>query len=72
MAGTFNVRDPELETTLRELAGRISAALEGKPVGFALFLVEVDDPAGGLFYISSVQRADIIGPIEQWCARQRQ
>jgi len=72
MAGTFNVRDPEIETTLRALAAHIDTALEGKPFGFALFLVEFHNAEGGLFYISNVQRGDVVGPIEQWCARQRQ
>jgi len=72
MPGTFNVRDPEIETTLRELAAHISEALEGKPFGFALFLVEFHNADGALFYISSAQRADMLEPISQWVARNRQ
>jgi hypothetical protein len=72
MPGTFNVRDPAIETTLRDLAAHISDALEGRPFGFALFLVEFHTADGGLFYISNTQRGDIVGPIAQWCARQRQ
>ena len=67
---SYAVRDPEIETKMREIADRITVALEGMNVGFALFLVEFKAD-GALFYISSAQRDDLVPVIEQWCARQR-
>ena len=72
MAGTFNVRNAEIETKLRQIGQRIENSLEGTPFGFALFLVEFNNADGGCFYISSAQRPDIVPVIEAWCARQRQ
>lgn len=72
MSGTFNVRNPEIETKLREIGDRIGASLNGTGFGFALFLVELNAADGGLFYISTAQRDDMVPVIEQWCARQKQ
>lgn len=69
---SFNVRNPEIETKLRELAQRIDAAIEGTGFGFALFLVEYDNDKGGVFYISSAEREGMVPVIQAWCARQRQ
>lgn len=72
MSGTFNVRNPEIETKLRELARVIDESIEGSGFGFALFLVEFEKPDGGLFYISDAQRRNIVPAIAEWCKRQSQ
>lgn len=72
MSGSFDVRDPDIEQRMRELATRIGAALEGTNFGFALFLVELNTPDGALFSIRSAQRDDMVPAIEAWCHRHRQ
>lgn len=57
MSGTFNVRDPEIETLMRRLSDRITAFLPAN-WGFTLFLYGTHAPSeaqrdGGLFYIDT-------------------
>lgn len=64
---SYNVRNPEIESKLRELAHRVGDDMpEGW--GFALLLFSYGEK-GNLFYISSAQRDDIIKVMREWIAR---
>jgi hypothetical protein len=67
---SYNVRDPEVESKLRELSEHIGARLpEGW--GFTLLLFSYG-PDGNLFYMSSAEREDVVKVMKEWIARQVQ
>src|SRR5688572_5141320 len=68
---TFNVRDTEIETKLREIGGKIGATLPAQ-YGFALFLFSHEQEGSNVFYISSDQRDGVISAVREWLNRQVQ
>lgn len=67
----YTVPDPlEIQGMLRELAERISSGL---PVGWGFMLMLFKYGEGGdLFYISSADRADVLGVLREFIKRQTQ
>lgn len=65
----FEVKNPEVETKLREIGGVIGKELP-QGFGFTLFLFEYGE-GGSMFYISSAQREDMIKAIMEFLEKQK-
>lgn len=71
----FEVENERLKAVMRELAGKIDAALkaaeaEGAPkVGFGLFLFEFA-PGNAMFWISNGDRRDTSKMLREWLKRE--
>lgn len=64
---SYNVSDPEVEATLRELSQHVGSRLpEGW--GFTLLLFSYG-PNGNLFYMSSAEREDVINVMKEFIQR---
>jgi len=55
----FAVRDPEMEALLRTVSGILKQTIP-PPLGFALFLFELNSEQPNIFYLSSAHRADML------------
>jgi hypothetical protein len=76
--GSYNVRNPDVEAALRELAQDIKARV---PDGFGFTLMifsygqtglAKEGPAGSMFYISSAERQDMVQAMKEFIARNTQ
>lgn len=66
---TFQVRNEQIEKTLRAVAEKIKAILP-KGWGFTLMLFDyTDTPGGSMFYISSAGREDMINAMKEFIAK---
>lgn len=63
----FEIKNDAVKATMRDIAGSIGGALpEGW--GFTLLLFQYGE-GGGLFHISSAERADNFRMIREWMAK---
>lgn len=74
MSDTFEVKNDDIAAKMKEIGGRIHAAineseLKGK-MGFALCIFEFAEK-GAFFYMSDAQRADMIRVLQEFVDRQR-
>jgi len=78
VGGEYEVDNPAIKSTLRDIAGKVGAALV-PGWGFLLMLFEYGtrkdaafgEPDGGsLFYISSADRADALDMMREWMRKQ--
>lgn len=64
----YEVQDARLEELQRDLAAHITAELP-PGFGFTLFLIEYGKPGGRLFYISSIQKSDMLNTLTEFLTR---
>jgi hypothetical protein len=62
-SSSYEVRDPELETALRELADYITGKL---PPGFGFCLLLFTLEPGATFYISNAERATMLTAMQEF------
>jgi hypothetical protein len=73
MTREYEVRDPDIEQRLRDIGGRLGAALEGSTYGFALLLCGKEGTAAehNAFYISNFDRGDMLKLLQEFINRER-
>lgn len=68
----FEIENEAVRKVLNEIAGKIGGALD-EGWGFLLMLFSYDDSmveGGGLFYLSSAERKDVMKMVKEWMRRQ--
>ncbi len=68
----FEIENEAVRKVLNEIAGKIGGALD-EGWGFLLMLFSYDDSmveGGGLFYLSSAERKDVMKMVREWMRRQ--
>jgi hypothetical protein len=65
----YEVRDAQIEETLRTLGGILKTALTGTNHGFTLFLFGYGE-GGNCFYLSSADRQDMLAMLKEFIARE--
>lgn len=66
---SYNVRNIEVEQSLREEIRWLETRFPGKGIGLFVF---TDDAGGSVFYISNCDRSEVVDAVEKWIKRQRQ
>jgi hypothetical protein len=63
----YQIRDPDIEAKMIFLAKGIAQGLP-ETYGFALFIVSKDEE-GNLFYVSSIERPEMVTMLTEWVKR---
>jgi hypothetical protein len=73
MTREYEVRDPDIEARLRDIGGRVGAALEGSTYGFVLLMCgkEGTPEEHNAFYIANVDRGDVLKMMQEFINRER-
>ena len=64
----YIVHDPEIETHLKEIGGRIKTVLDGTGYGFALLIFSFG-PEGNMFYCSNAERQTMCDAMREFIAK---